>query len=72
MRKDTTLSILGFLIIITPFMGIPNSWKTIVEVAFGLLIVFTSLSLRHYLTRIQARLHDGTGAAYVESSSRNG
>lgn len=37
-----TIAILSALIIITPFLGVPNSWKTTLIVVLGLVIFFKS------------------------------
>lgn len=39
MSKNTSIIILGFLVALTPFLGLPGAWKTGVFVISGLLIV---------------------------------
>jgi hypothetical protein len=56
MRKDTMLIILGLVIALMPFVGIPNSWKMAIVIALGIGVMLTALSLRHYLTRVSERL----------------
>lgn len=56
MRKDTMLVILGLMIALVPFLGVPSSWKMALIVALGIAVTLTSLSLRHYLTRVSERL----------------
>lgn len=39
MSKNTAIIILGFIIAVTPFLGLPGSWKTIIFVVSGLVVV---------------------------------
>lgn len=39
MSKNTAIIILGFLVAITPFLGLPGSWKTGIFVLTGFIIV---------------------------------
>lgn len=38
MKKDLSIIILGLVVVITPFLGIPTSWKNVVFVVIGLTI----------------------------------
>lgn len=63
------LAILGLLIALTPFLGVPSSWRLVTTVVLGFAVVLVSLSLRHYLTRVSERLSNQSKAnpVYVES-----
>jgi O-antigen/teichoic acid export membrane protein len=37
---------LGIIMLFLPFFGIPNTWKTIIAVGIGVLLISLSLSLR--------------------------
>ncbi len=42
MLKNTTIIVLGFVVALTPFLGLPGNFKTGVFVVVGLLIAFTA------------------------------
>lgn len=46
MSKNSFLILLGALVVLTTFLGIPGSWKTIVFSVLGLLIIVTASLLR--------------------------
>ena len=46
MTKETGLIILGSIVALTPFIGIPGSWKTVVFIFVGILIVLFGFLLR--------------------------
>lgn len=46
MSKETTVILLGLLVAITPYLGIPGFWKTVVLVLAGLGIAGTGFLLR--------------------------
>ncbi len=45
MKKQKTLSILGVILVLLPFMGIPYDWKQIVIFLFGLYIASVTWSV---------------------------
>lgn len=46
MSKNSFLILLGILIVISAFLGVPSSWKTIIIGALGVLTVAIALMLR--------------------------
>lgn len=40
MTKDNGILVLGLIVAVTPFLGIPGEWKTILYVSAGILIAF--------------------------------
>jgi len=49
MKKDLSIIILGLVVVVTPFLGVPTSWKNVIFVVAGLVI--TGLA---YLLRMRA------------------
>ncbi len=56
MRRDTLLFILGLLVFLTPFFGVPQSWKTLLLFIVGSLIAILALVYRFEVRR-QVRAH---------------
>lgn len=46
MSKRQWLTIFGILVIVAPFLGVPDSWKTIASVVLGVLVVAISYTVR--------------------------
>lgn len=42
MRKERTLFIMGFWVALLPFLGFPNSWRKILFIITGLLLIYLS------------------------------
>ncbi len=42
MRKEKTLFIIGLWVMILPFLGFPNSWRKVLFVITGFLIMYVS------------------------------
>ncbi len=40
MRKEKSLIIIGFWILILPFLGFPNSWRNFLYVITGLVVMY--------------------------------
>jgi hypothetical protein len=53
MRKDTFLFISGFLVFLTPFFGVPSSWKDVYLFVLGFLIAVVA-----FLCRLDVRKHN--------------
>lgn len=51
MRRDTLLLILGLVVFATPFLGIPQSWKTILLFGAGTLVCIVALVYRFEVRR---------------------
>lgn len=46
MSKEMTVIVLGVLVVVTPYLGIPGSWKTVILAVVGLLLVGVGFLLR--------------------------
>ncbi|MHB8913409.1 MAG: hypothetical protein ACYC4I_00100 [Minisyncoccota bacterium] len=46
MSRSSTLILIGALIILTPFSGLPVAFRSLLTVVFGISILATGLSLR--------------------------
>lgn len=51
MRKERTLFIMGFWVALLPFLGFPNSWRKILFIITGLLLIYLA-----YLFYIEAKI----------------
>jgi hypothetical protein len=66
MSKEMTVIALGVLVVITPYLGIPGSWKTIVLVLTGVALAGMGFLLRgEALARGAGHGHDH----FVENSA---
>ncbi len=66
MSKEMTVIALGVLVVVTPYLGIPGSWKTVVLVVSGLALAGVGFLLRgEALARSAGHGH----AHYVENSA---
>ncbi len=46
MRKDIFLLIIGLLVFVTPFLGVPESWKDVMLFVYGFFIVIMAMAYR--------------------------
>lgn len=46
MSRESLIFLLGILVVLTPFLGIPSSAKTYMSIALGTLIMFLAFLLR--------------------------
>ncbi len=53
MRKEKTLFIVGLWIIILPFLGFPSSWRAVLFVITGLIIIYMAYL---FYIEVKARL----------------
>ena len=47
MNRQTTLIILGAVVALSPFFGVPSSWLIRIDVIAGFAIAYLGYSLRH-------------------------
>ena len=71
MSRESLIFILGIVVFVTPFLGVPSDWKRYITVAAGIIIVIVGYQLRRaaYLRSIE---HDGGerhADMFVESST---
>ena len=69
MSRESFVFALGILLFITPFLGIPNSYKEWVVIVSGIVIMFLGYSLRRsaFLRSISDDRGERRGDAFVES-----
>jgi heme/copper-type cytochrome/quinol oxidase subunit 4 len=46
MSKETLVFIFGIILLIVPFLGVPEEWRQYAVVAIGIFLVFIGYSLR--------------------------
>lgn len=65
MRVDGFLLLIGVLLVVTPYLGVPESWKSVLVVTLGILLTSMSIYLRHQRT-VESGKH-GRGAIAMEN-----
>lgn len=72
MSKETIVFIAGVLLTVTPFLGVPESWRTGLVVALGILLVLLGYGLRRatYLNRIDKGNGERGTNAFVETTEK--
>jgi len=70
MSKHSTIILLGLLIGILPFVGIPTPWKTPMYVALALIIAFLAFALRQERKNFEA--HNRAAAGGIRPPQNNG
>ncbi len=75
MSKETGILFAGLLVFLTPFLGIPGSWRTVILVILGATIAVLGFLLRgESLSHVPAAKntsssHPHSQQAFVESSA---
>ena len=70
MKKISSITALGFLLILVPFAGIPREWTDNIVVVCGLVIVTLSFLIRrelHKVIRIFHNVEEIRSDTYVEN-----
>ena len=71
MSKGGLITILGFLLALMPFLGIPLGVKTVLVVLFGALVMFLGVLVREERRLLMRALQgDSEADAYTENSAR--
>ena len=72
MSKETIVFISGVLLTITPFLGVPESWRTGLVVGLGVILVLLGYALRRttYLSRIDRGNGERGTNAFVETTEK--
>ncbi len=68
MRKENTLIILGVLILLVPFLGIPGTWKTPLFMVLGAMVAICGLLVRSDFKSLAAAKGKQTNA-FVENGT---
>jgi len=71
MRKATLIGLCGLILMVLPFMGVPESWKVYATATLGgLLVLLGYLCLRDYIHRTEDLGNGERGNdSYVETTS---
>lgn len=69
MSRESFVFVLGFVVFLTPFLGIPGDWKKIIFVVVGILIMLFGYGLRRnaFLRSIETVKGERRGDSFVES-----
>lgn len=69
MTRESFILTLGAIVLVTPFLGIPGSWKQYILVASGVLIVIVSYQLRRaaFFRSIETSEGERKADAFVEN-----
>lgn len=62
MKNYRFLGLLGFILLITPFLGIPSVFKTIIIFVIAILLLFYSFILRSASRQLEKDSQDSTFA----------
>ncbi len=70
MKKGTFIFLLGIILIVLPYLGMPTLWKQYVYVALGALLLIVGYALRRaqYLTDIDLGNGERGGETFVETT----
>lgn len=68
MTIDALIMFLGACIALLPFLGLPNSWDTVLLLLAGVAIVSLGISVRY---RLQSVPKEGVRDMYKESSAES-
>jgi len=70
MSKGTIAFLLGIVLILLPYLGIPSSWKQYVYVGLGVVLVLLGYALRRaqYFREIDQGNGERSGETFVETT----
>ncbi len=70
MSKGTMAFLLGILLILLPYLGIPSVWKQYTYVALGIILVLLGYTLRRaqYFREIDQGNGERSGETFVETT----
>jgi len=70
MRKERTLLVLGIWVAVLPFLGFPNTWRSVLFVITGIMLVYLA-----YLFRLEAKARiakvDTRAKSFIDNISSN-
>jgi hypothetical protein len=72
MSKETIVFMSGILLTLTPFLGVPESWRTGVVVGLGVVLILLGYALRRatYLNQIDKGNGERGTNAFVETTEK--
>ncbi len=70
MRKGTLVFVIGIVLVVTPYLGIPSDWKVWCTVVSGALLILTGYGIRREQYLMQIDRGNGTRAddTFVETT----
>ncbi|MBI2610953.1 hypothetical protein HYW60_03385 [Candidatus Kaiserbacteria bacterium] len=69
MTLDALVMLAGAFVAVLPFLGLPNSWDTVLLFLVGMALVGLGIVLRR---RLGSTLKRSSGEAFVENTPREG
>ncbi len=72
MSKETFTFIAGTLLIVVPFLGIPEAWRTYLVVSIGVVLTLVGYALRRreYLNQIERSDGERVANSFVETTEK--
>ena len=70
MSKETLVFVFGIILLVIPFLGIPEEWRQYFVAVIGALLVFIGYALRRivFLRRIERQSGERASDSFVEST----
>ena len=70
MSKQTLVFVFGIILLVIPFLGIPEEWRQYLVAVIGALLVFIGYALRRivFLRRIERQSGERASDSFVEST----
>ncbi|MEK7098362.1 MAG: hypothetical protein AAB908_00510 [Patescibacteria group bacterium] len=69
MSLDALIMLVGVLVTLLPFLGLPLKWDNIVLVVLGVFVIALGIIVRRRGLKYPSAIHKGNGT-YVESTPR--
>ena len=72
MTKESFIFLLGIVVLVTPFLGIPGEWKQYTHIGAGILIVIVGYRLRRaaYFRSIEEQGGERRTEMFVENAEQ--
>lgn len=72
LTKETLVFLCGLLLIVIPFLGVPEEWRYYAVTAMGVVLVFVGYELRRriYLSRIDKGNGERGTDSFVETTEK--
>jgi VIT1/CCC1 family predicted Fe2+/Mn2+ transporter len=69
MSRESFIFLFGFIVFLTPFLGIPSEWKRIIFIVSGALLMLVGYSLRRasFIRSLEVASGERRGDAFVEN-----
>lgn len=72
MSKETLVFIIGILLILVPFLGIPETWRQYTIAAGGALLMIVGYAMRRavYMSRLEGTAGERSSDSFVETTEQ--